>query len=101
MELTVSGSNTNVGPYVYKCSFVVRIIEGAIGTSNFTTLTDYSHQFGSVSVTFSGQTTSEMRITVATPVNGSPLGQTYITTLVAYPACTIGGGMNDWAIEAI
>jgi hypothetical protein len=101
LELTVSGCNASYGPYTYKCSFVVAVLAGIVGTSAITVLNNYAAGAGSVAITFtyvSGTSPYQLNIFVATPV--ATTDQNYVTTLVAYPTSERFGDIIDFAIEA-
>jgi hypothetical protein len=96
-ELIVSGSNSNVGCFSAKFMFSINKI-GTISVQGFTTIYNFTINFPAVSVDFTFTSTTA-KLTITTPTASQ--GQSYITTLIAYPTCNLGGPANDYSITAI
>jgi hypothetical protein len=94
-ELVVSGGNSYVGPYSAKFIFSVNVDAGVFSVKGLTPLYQ-SYPVVGVSFTFTSNTAT---LTVSTTTNNN--GQSFFTTLTAYPTCTLGGVLNDYAITAI
>jgi hypothetical protein len=94
-ELAVSGGNSFVGVYSAKFIFSVVIVAGVWSLQNLTPLFQSNASVG-VSMSF---TTNTATLTVSTTTNNN--GQSFFTTLTAYPTCTLGGALNDYSITAI
>jgi hypothetical protein len=94
-ELVVSGGNDYVGPYSAKFIFSVNVDAGVWSLKNLTPLYQ-SYPAVDVSFTFTPNTAT---LTVSTTTNNH--GQSFFTTLIAYPTCYLGGTLNDYSITAV
>jgi hypothetical protein len=94
-ELVVSGCNNAVGGYSAKFIFSLNVGGGVWSVKGLTPLYQ-SYPVVGVSFTFTSNTAT---LTVSTTTNN--LGQTYFTTLTAYPTCYVGVNLYDYSITAI